>query len=175
MVPRLHEIGQKLKPDLSYYFFLILHMDSSVLDQVKRLCIITNSSGISAEHLRQLKTLILALIYFSRHFSYGIGIEFIYAFFANIMLLGHLDDDCGNGSKSLCPPVFTLLPEERQKLTAKLEPFLKPVPTFTENAYQPRIVHQYNAYQNCLSGIIFLATILRLEKGKFVQFLLSAF
>lgn len=170
-MPRLEDIGRMLEPDLSYYFFLFLQLDNQILDKVKKLCI-SNFNCISADILPQLNTLLLALIYLSRHFSSGLWLEFYYALFANIMLIGHLDvemsqrDDNDNGKLAFCAPMLKLDREDHLKLVAKLEPFVVPVPNFWDAyATQPRFVHQYNAYQNCLSHIIFLASILRSEKG----------
>lgn len=165
-LPRLADIHRMLKPDLSYYFFLFLQLDNRILGKVKRLCV-SNCADISADISPQLNTLLIALIYLSRHFSSGLWIEFYYALFANIMLIGHLDDESERDAKGSCLPVLKLDRQDHLKLVAKLEPFVVPVPSFKDaNSYKPRIVHQYNAYQNCLSNIVFLATILRSEKGK---------
>ena len=152
----LKEIAQLSESKRMALFFKILGIDRVVMDDIKRLVAESISPSVDESRLNQLTTLLLSAVYLSNHFATDIWIEFWYALFVNLFLMGH------HNAENKVPKFLDLGFKDQDKLRVALQPFDK-VPNRRANSYQPRVVHLYSAFQNCLKNVRFLAQILDLS------------
>lgn len=150
----------------------ILDMSVPLSTDVKKF-ISTRSSGIrviSAKHLTQLQSLIFATVYLCQHFPTDLSIDFLYALLVNMLFMGYFSSTSNSSSTvSNTAATASKLLEFGDK-SAEVGPLMKKlavfdrIPLYSSANYQARIVHQYNAWQNCLHNINFLASVLDLSK-----------
>lgn len=140
-------------------FYRILSLNADFTDDLKKL-FLNSDLKISKQYLTQLETFLISTVYLSQHFSADLSINFLYALLVNILFMGYY-----SGANALIPKLLELKNVETSKLVAILKKFDK-IPSLSSINYQPRIVHQYNAWQNCFNSIALLASILNLSDCK---------
>lgn len=133
-------------------FYEILGISSSIYGEIVAL-FPSNGPLIDIE----LVTFLLSTIYLGRHFSADLWLEFFYSLTVNILFMGQWTPE------KTVATVLKLTQAEHDKLLKSLKVFAGIPPR--GKGYQAQIVHQYNAFQNCLNNIAFLAQILDLADG----------
>lgn len=101
---------------------------------------------------------LLALHYLTVHFCEPLWLEFLLAALLNLLLSGHLFPEPA--------PVLLnrLEPAERKRLHRHFDPLSElPVLSHTR-VFMPRLVHHYNALQQCFTSLSFLAAVLDVEE-----------
>lgn len=168
-LPMLADIAAMSEADRMSLLTRILDMSVPLSAEVKKF-ISTRSSGIrviSAKHLTQLQSLIFATVYLCQHFPTDLSIDFLYALLVNMLFMGYFSSS-SNSSSTISTTASKLL--EFGDKSAEMGPLMKKlavfdrIPLYSSANYQARIVHQYNAWQNCLHNINFLASVLDLSK-----------
>ena len=155
----LADIVSMAQRDRLVLFYRILSLNADLTDDLKKL-FLNNDLKISKQYSNQFETLIISTVYLSQHFSADLSINFLYALLVNILFMGYY-----SGAKALIPKLLELKNVKTSKLVAMLKKFYK-IPSLSSINYQPQIVHQYNAWQNCFNSIALLASILNLSNCK---------
>ena len=155
----LADIVSMAQRDRLVLFYRILSLNADLTDDLKKL-FLNNDLKISKQYSNQFETLIISTVYLSQHFSADLSINFLYALLVNILFMGYY-----SGAKALIPKLLELKNVENAKLVSNLKTLDK-IPSLSSINYQPQIVHQYNAWQNCFNSIAFLASILNLSDCK---------
>ena len=140
-------------------FYRILSLNADLTNDLKKL-FLNSDLTISKQYSTQFETFLISTIYLSEHFSYNLSIDFIYALLVNILFMGYYSEN-----NALIPKLLELKNVENAKLVSNLKTLDK-IPSLSSINYQPQIVHQYNAWQNCFNSIAFLASILNLSDCK---------
>ncbi len=171
----LADIAAMSEADRMSLLTRILDMSVPLSAEVKKF-ISTRSSGIrviSAKHLTQLQSLVFASVYLCQHFPTDLSIDFLYALLVNMLFMGYFSSSSNSSSTvSNTAATASKLLEFGDK-SAEVGPLKKKlavfdrIPLYSSTNYQARIVHQYNAWQNCLHNINFLASVLDLSKCEF--------
>ena len=157
LLPMVNEIEFLSIQERIVIFYQILEIDPSLIEHLKTLISVSESKQftIDPKLSNQLVMMIIIMIYFSRHFLYDLWIEFVYALFFNIFLIGNFCDEN--------MPLLLKIDSTQHKLLKKNLHSFNRVPSFTKvKVFMPRVVHFYNAFQNCFINIAFLVQILDL-------------
>lgn len=155
----LADIASMAQSDRLALFYCILNLNADLTDDLKKL-FLNNDLKISEQYSNQFETLIISTVYLSQHFSADLSINFLYALLVNILFMGYY-----SGANALIPKLLELKNVETSELVTMLEKFDE-IPSLSSINYKPRIVHQYNAWQNCFNSIALLAFILNLSDCK---------
>lgn len=168
LLPTLEEIELLSVDQRHGLFFLMTGIDKKLPTQIGEVLAEHGITEKSSPLLEPFISALLAAHYLTVHFSEPLWLEFLYALLLNLILCGHIFSEPG--------PVFlpsaTLFEgvegrEYRQRLHETFYPF-SDLPSFSHTrVFMPRLVHLYNAYQNCLYSMSFLAEVLNIVKDAF--------